>query len=299
MRHAQLRAFHAVAACGGFSRAAERLGLSQPAVSDHVRHLEQEYRVQLFVRGSRSVALTGLGRELYALAERQFEVEREAVKLLTAAQALEVGELVFAADAAVHALPLIARFLAQHPKLSFSLKTGNSATAMALLDGFQADFAVVGQEPSGPGYVTRLLRRDPLVAFVGRGHPLSGRRRIGLGDLAAGALVVREIGSVTRSMLESELTARGLAPAQRFEVEGREAVREAVAAGLGVGIVAATELGHDDRIAPVEIGDARLDTVEYLVCLEERRNLRIVRAFFDAVRTQWPVNAAARPGSAD
>jgi aminoethylphosphonate catabolism LysR family transcriptional regulator len=283
MRHAQLRAFHAVAACGGFSRAAERLGLSQPAVSDHVRHLEQEYGVQLFVRGSRSVALTGLGRELYALAERQFEVEREAVKLLTAAQALEVGELVFAADAAVHALPLIARFLAQHPKLSFSLKTGNSATAMALLDGFQADFAVVGQEPSGPGYVTRLLRRDPLVAFVGRGHPLSGRRRIGLGDLAAGALVVREIGSVTRSMLESELTARGLAPAQRFEVEGREAVREAVAAGLGAGFVSKSEFGSDPRLHMIAISDWDAAMAEWLACLEARRSLHMIDRFLAMV----------------
>lgn len=283
MRHAQLRAFHAVAACGGFSRAAERLGLSQPAVSDHVRHLEQEYGVQLFVRDSRSVALTGLGRELYALAERQFEVEREAVKLLTAAQALEVGELVFAADAAVHALPLIARFLAQHPRLSFSLKTGNSATAMALLDGFQADFAVVGQEPSGPGYVTRLLRRDPLVAFVGRGHPLSGRRRIGLGDLAAGALVVREMGSVTRSMLESELTARGLAPAQRFEVEGREAVREAVAAGLGAGFVSKSEFGSDPRLHMIAVSDWDAAMAEWLVCLEARRSLHMIDRFLAMV----------------
>jgi aminoethylphosphonate catabolism LysR family transcriptional regulator len=288
MRHAQLRAFHAVAACGGFSRAAERLGLSQPAVSDHVRHLEQEYGVQLFVRDSRSVALTSLGRELYALAERQFEVEREAVKLLTAAQALEVGELVFAADAAVHALPLIARFLAQHPKLSFSLKTGNSATAMALLDGFRADFAVVGQEPSGPGYVTRLLRRDPLVAFVGRGHPLSGRRRIGLGDLAAGTLVVRELGSVTRSMLESELTTRGLAPAQRFEVEGREAVREAVAAGLGAGFVSKSEFGSDPRLHMIAISDWDAAMAEWLVCLEARRSLHMIDRFLAMVDGSYP-----------
>ena len=78
MRHAQLKAFHAVAAHGGFSRAAEALGLTQPAVSDHVRKLEEAYGVQLFTRGPAGVALTDMGRKLFAIAERQFEAEAEA-----------------------------------------------------------------------------------------------------------------------------------------------------------------------------------------------------------------------------
>ena len=78
MRHAQLKAFHAVAVHTGFSRAAEALGLTQPAVSDHVRKLEETYGVQLFTRAPSGVALTGMGRKLFAIAERQFEAEAEA-----------------------------------------------------------------------------------------------------------------------------------------------------------------------------------------------------------------------------
>ena len=78
MRHAQLKAFHAVAIHGGFSRAAERLSLTQPAVSDHVRKLEESYGVQLFNRGPSGVALTAMGRSLFAIAERLFEAETEA-----------------------------------------------------------------------------------------------------------------------------------------------------------------------------------------------------------------------------
>ena len=81
MRHAQLKAFHAVAVHGGFSRAAEALGLTQPAVSDHVRKLEESYGVQLFTRGPAGVALTDMGRKLFAIAERQFEAESEALEV--------------------------------------------------------------------------------------------------------------------------------------------------------------------------------------------------------------------------
>jgi aminoethylphosphonate catabolism LysR family transcriptional regulator len=283
MRHAQLRAFHAVAATGGFSKAAERLGLSQPAVSDHVRHLEQDYGVQLFIRDRRSVTLTVLGRELYAIAERQFEVEGEAAKLLSAAQELDAGELVLAADAAMHVLPLVARFLVQYPQLGFALRTGNSATALNLLDSFQADFAVVAEEPVGSAYITRLLRRDPMVAFVARDHALGGRRRIGLADLAGGALVVREGGSVTRQMLDGELARRGIAQGVRFEIEGREAVREAVAAGLGAGIVSKGEFVADPRLHMIVLSDWDTAMGEWLVCLEARRDLHVIDRFLAMV----------------
>ena len=76
MRHAQLKAFHAVATWGGFSRAASQLGISQPALSEQVRKLEEAYGVELFVRARRSVRLTDIGRRLYALSERQFEPRR-------------------------------------------------------------------------------------------------------------------------------------------------------------------------------------------------------------------------------
>ncbi len=283
MRHAQLKAFHAVAGCGGFSKAAQRLGLSQPAISDHVRHLERDYGVQLFVRDSRSVELTVLGRELYAIAERQFETEGEAAKLLSAAQSLDAGELVVAADAPSHILPLVARFLDRYPRLGFSLKTGNSEHALALLDSFRADFAVVAEEPGGNAYVTRLLRRDPLVAFVSSSHALSRSEAISLRQLCEERLVLREPGSVTRSILERELLRRELVSPDFIEVEGREAVREAVATGLGAGLVSRGEFVADPRLQAIEISDWDGTMPEWLVCLQARRGLHIIERFLEMV----------------
>ena len=143
---------------------------------------------------------------------------------------------------------------------------------------------------------------DRLLAFVTRRHPWARRGSVTLSELVGERVLLREQGSSTRKLFETALSRRGITLKEMLEIGSREAVREAVAAGLGVGIVAATELGHDDRIAPIEIADVRLDTVEYLVCLEERRNLRLVRAFFETVRTAGPggtaVSGDARPGSA-
>src|SRR3954452_23162865 len=121
MRYSQLRAFHAVAAYGGVSRAAERLSLSQPAISDHVRKLEEAHGVELIIRRHGAIELTELGRRLFALTERLFEVESQAAQLLARSRKLEEGSLSIGVDAAVHFLPVLARFRERYPKVSVRL----------------------------------------------------------------------------------------------------------------------------------------------------------------------------------
>src|SRR5919106_1223691 len=113
MRHAQLKAFHAVATWGGFSRAASQLGISQPALSEQVRKLEEAYGVELFVRARRSVRLTDIGRRL------------------------DFGQLTIGADAAVHVLPLVASFRARYPRIRVSVISGNSQRLMEQLHRFE------------------------------------------------------------------------------------------------------------------------------------------------------------------
>ncbi len=96
-------------------------------------------------------------------------------------------------------------------------------------------------------------------------------------------MVAREVGSVTRRIVEEALAAAGVRPRVVLEIGSREALREAVAAGLGVGVVSRAELGGDDRLWPLEVADVRLESWEYVICLKERRNLRTVQAFLDLV----------------
>ena len=110
MRYVQLRAFHYVAVCGGFSRAAEALLLTQPAISDQVRKLEEEYDILLFNRHKKQVALTRSGEQLLEITRRMFDMEQQALDLLSESRALRSGTLRIVADAAHHLLHILSRF---------------------------------------------------------------------------------------------------------------------------------------------------------------------------------------------
>lgn len=281
MYHAQLRSFHAVMLHGGFSSAARQLNLSQPTVSDQVRQLESWFDVRLFERRKRSVVPTELGTRLYEVTRRLFELEAEAVELLSESRALRTGSLRVAADAPTHLVDLIGRFRRAYPGVSVSLSVGNSDEVRVKLLEFEADVAALAEAPEDDRFERLTLRRDPLVAFVNADHPWAARGRISLAELAREPLVMREPGSSTRAILEQELARLGLTPRIAMEADRREAAREAVAAGIGVGVVSRAELGFDTRLTAIELSDCRRDMTECLVCLRERLQLRTVAAFWE------------------
>ncbi|HHI82280.1 MAG TPA: LysR family transcriptional regulator, partial [Rhizobiales bacterium] len=283
MRPAQLKAFHAVATWGGFSRAAKKLGLSQPAVSDHVRKLEETYGVQLFIRAQKSVSLTALGRQLFVLSEKIAGAEAEARDLLSRARGLKEGQLTIGADAAVHVLPLLSRFQDKYPGMNLKVVSGNSDTLLSRLEAFDIDFAVIGRKVSSAIFETRLLSSSGLAAFVSEGHPLSGKARVTFSQLVATPLVLREKGSATRQLFEDALAARNLAPVRAVEVEGREAAREAVVQGLGAGIVSRSEFQADERLTMIEIDGWQAEMSEWLVCLKSRAGLHMTAALLELV----------------
>lgn len=282
MNHAQLRAFHAVARAGSFTGAARATGLSQPNLSGQVRALEAAYGVRLFERRGRGADLTELGRRLYALTDRIFALEGEAQALLAGTRALERGHLRVAADSAYHAIPILAQLKARHGGLSFALSMGNSASVLQQLLDYEADVAVMAKLTSDPRLHTLQFRRDRLVLFVPRAHDWAERRRIKLAELKGQDLVLRERGSITREVFEETLAAAAVTPAAIIEVQSREGVGEAVAAGFGIGVVFESEFGADSRFRALHVADADLAVAEYVLCLRERRRLALVRAFFDA-----------------
>ena len=282
--HAQLKAFHAVAVYGSFTKAAERLFLTQPAISDQVRKLEERYGVLLFHRNKRSVRLTDLGERLLGVTQKLFVIEAEAQELLQDSQALQTGSLVLAVDAPVHVLPQIARFCERYPGISVKIETGNTDESLLRLFNYQADLALLGRDVSDERLLSLPLRNDPMVAFVSRNHPWADRKSICLADLDDTPLVLREIGSVTRQTLEEEMAGAGLRIRPAIQVEGREAAREAVVVGIGVGVVSAAEFGADSRVCALPITDCKRRLTETLVCLREQSSRRIVATFLEMVR---------------
>ena len=290
MYHSQLRAFHAVATQGGFSKAANHLGLTQPALSDQVKKLEERFGVLLFHRHKRVVRLTQLGEQLLLITTRKFELEKQAVDLLSAHQKLENGHLNIAADTPLHVIPLIGKFREVYGGISVSLSIGNAEEILGGLMNFSYDLGIVADMEQDDRFHSLTLCEDPLVAFVSKTHPWADRGGLMLKDLADGAdLILREEGSRTRNHIESEFARLNLNMSVALEVQGREAAKEAVAANIGVGIVSKPEFGYDSRLVAIPLLDCQAKMTESLVCLKEKLELRSVKAFLTT--NQLPTEA--------
>lgn len=283
MRYTQLRAFQQVAMAGGFSRAADQLGLTQPAISDQVRRLEEAHDVLLFRREARQVRLTEAGEGLFRLTNRFFEVEDEISQFLDQSRAAVTGHLRIVADSAVHVTPAIGRFRVAYPEVRLSLWTGNTEDVMARLKNYEAEIGVVGN--LGPARdVDRIeLGSTPIVAIAAHGLLPGEPTAIPFADLPRWPLVFRETGSRTRARLEAAATEAGVTLRPVIEVEGREAMREVVASGAGLGFLSEAEFGHDTRLRKVAIGGVDLGMTETLIALSARRDVPVIRAFMKAL----------------
>lgn len=284
MRYVQLRAFHYVAICGGFSRAAEALFLTQPAISDQVRKLEEEYDVLLFNRHKKQVNLTRQGERLLEITRRMFDTEQQAHDLLSESRALRSGTLRIVADAAHHLLHILASFRAKYPGIRVTLRTGNTESVIASLFAYDADIGVLGEIPAGREFDMLKLNSSPIIAFVAQDHPLASAQKLKLKQLADQPLVMRERGSKTRHKLEALAESQGIELKPTIEAEGREAVREIVASGAGVGFVSRAEFGSDGRLRPIEIEGPEMLMDEALICLRERSSGKLVKAFWEMAR---------------
>lgn len=283
MNHSQLRAFHAVAIQGSFTRAAAALNVTQPTLSGQVKALEEAYGVKLFERRGRGIEITGLGRVLLEVTRQLFGAEAEARQILSTARGLLAGELRLGADSPYNAIPLLAVFGGRYPAIGRALSFGNSRKVLQELFDKKCDVAVLPELQSDERLHAVPLKRDRLVVFVERGHPWSRRRTIRLRDLAGQPLILREPGSTTRAVFERVIARAGVVPGEVLEIGSREGVREAVAAGLGIGVVNEGEFGHDARLHQLPVRDAKLQVVEYAVCLREKRQDPVVQAFFELI----------------
>jgi len=277
MNHAQLKAFHAVAREGGFTAAARAEGIGQPNLTVQVRALEEAYNVPLFHRRARQVSLTRAGEELYTLTQRYFSIEREAREFLLAEGGLSRGRISIAADGPYHLMPLISGIRAELPGLEIVVSVGNSAAVVQALLNYEAEFGLLSEYRMDDRFAVLAAMHHPIVLMMPATHPWAGRPTVSITELQAAPMVLREKGSATRRTFETALAAANVQPKVVLEIGSREAVREAVAAGLGLGVVQEPELGEDARIAHATIEDADLQATELIVCLEERRTSPVMR----------------------
>lgn len=262
----QLQIFLAVAECDSYSRAAERLGISQPAVSMQVSRLEKAVGLPLLLLRGRQISLTEAGETLLRHARRILEAQEAADLALAELKGLRRGRLRLAASSTpgAYLLPrVIAAFQQAHPGLEIRLQISNTLSALQAVQEGLSDLAVVGEPPeAGPELLIEPLARDFLAVVVWPGHRWAGGGPVAAGDLATEALVLREPGSSTRAVLERRLRSLGLKVQPALELGSTEAVREAVAAGLGATVISRLAVRTDlesGRLVAVPVSDLPLE----------------------------------------
>ncbi|WP_419903266.1 LysR substrate-binding domain-containing protein [Kiloniella sp.] len=285
MRHSQLRAFDAVAREGSFSRAALLLNLTPPAVTIQVKTLEETYGLTLFKRSGGKATLTADGQDLYDKTRRFFIEEEEIRDHLSASSALDVGHLKISADGPHVALNIISLFRTNYPGIKLSVSLGNAESVREDVLAQRADVGITANCRGDDRLVIDELSVQSMVALVHKDHPLSGELEIGLSELKDEQLILRERGSNTRRVLDKEMKQLGLGYGNVLELGSREAVREAVAVGLGIGFLFEHEILGDDRTRAIFLKELRDSNRDMVVCLKSQLKRRAVEAFVAIART--------------
>lgn len=295
MRHTQLRAFHAVAFTESVTAAANQLNVSQPTLTTQIRALEDEYAVELFVRTGGRMRLTDAGRQLQAITRRLFADEAEARHFLVESRELRTGHLRVGAVGPFHATEMLVAFHARYPQIEISVSVGNSQMVLQNLLDFHSDVAVLAHFEEDPRLWVSEYSKDPIVAFGRKDHPLFSQKRRGIRllELHGQPMVVREHGSNTRRASDAAMASAGVIPQIVMEIGSREAVREAVASGVGFGFVSKAEYIDDKRITSLPIIDAEIYNYARIVCLRDRVSSRMISAFLDVTKNLGSEHAAA------
>ncbi|AAZ98592.1 transcriptional regulator [Thiobacillus denitrificans ATCC 25259] len=280
----QFRIFEAVARHLSFSRAAEELHLSQPAVSMQVRGIEVILGMPLTEQIGRKIFLTDAGREVLhasqAITARLDDLQHNLVQL----RGLEQGRLTLAVTSTVNAVAtgILARFRARYPDIAIHLGVSNRAEVLDMLVGNQVDLAIMGQVPDHLGLDATRFMDNPLVVIAPPDHPLASRRKVPIETLADEPFLVREAGSGTRGAMERFFAARGLELKSSMEMSSNEAIRQAVQAGLGLGILSLQTLELElalKRLAVLKAEGFPIMRHWYVVHRADKRLSPVAQAF--------------------
>jgi len=235
----QLRVFEAVARHLNFTRAAEELHLSQPAVSMQIKQLEGSIGLPLFEQLGKKVYLTQAGQEMHQYSRSIGQLLDEAAEVMEALKGLRGGHLAIsvASTANYFGTRLLAAFAKANPSITFSLDVTNREMLLRQLEQNDRDLVIMGKPPESMDLTAEAFMENPLVVIAPPDHPLVRAQPIPLARLQDEPFVVREAGSGTRIAMERYFSDRGVRITTGMEMTSNEAIKQSVEAGLGLGIV--------------------------------------------------------------
>jgi DNA-binding transcriptional LysR family regulator len=265
MENFRLKVFRAVARHLSFTRAAEELLLTQPAVTQQIKALEEELGVPLFDRSGSHIALTAAGATLLPFADRLKAVSDAAIEAVTQAGGDQTGKLALGASQTIgqYLLPrLVAGFLGEQPRVAVSAVSGNTDQMLEALDAHRIQLALIEGPAQRKDLHIEPFMRDELVLVVNAQHEWADSE-VSLDALKSAPLLMREFGSGSRRVVEQALAAAGLRKKDLrtvMELDSTEGLLSAVEAGLGVTFVSRWAVRNQLRLGT--LGLARVQGLE-------------------------------------
>jgi len=293
----QLNTFLEVARLSSFSKAAETCFRTQPAISSQIRALEEEVGAKLFDRSGGKVSLTQPGKAFQKYAEQQMEARKQMIAALAEMEKVPRGELVVGANegTCLHILPeVFAEFKKQYPGVAVSIRRSERAKVLENIIDNSVDFGVISIPVSDNRLTVVTIHRDELVLIAAAGHPLARMKSASIAEAAKFPLLLPKVGR-TRDALEELFHERGLKPNISMELDSSELLKRFVAADVGVGFIARSNVVEDVKagvLAAVPIKDAQIRRDLALVFRKDKALSRAALAFIDiAVKLKPAVTA--------
>lgn len=302
MADRRLQVFHTVARVLNFTKAAEILHMTQPAVTFQSRQLEEHFNTRLFDRTHNRISLKEAGARVYEYADKIFELYAEmeaAVRDMTGEIA---GMLVLGASTTIaeYVLPsLLGHFKRKYPDVIIRLKVSNTDAIVAMVENNEIDLGVVEAPVSNKKLVVELCRIDQLVVIVPPGHPLAAKQTLKPADLLAYPYIAREHGSGTREVTLDYFRDAGVDPAQLkviMELGSPESIKGAVEAGMGVSIISRATLVKELQLGTlIAVNlDPPLDRPFSFVHQKQKFRVRAMQELFNFARGYYSVHTEAR-----
>ena len=294
----QLQVFEAVARRLSFTRAAEELHLTQPAVSMQVKQMEEAVGLPLFEQLGKKIYLTEAGRAMHHYSRSIAEQLAEAEQVIDELRGVDGGHLDITVATTVNyfAARLLSTFCQRYKDVRISLDVTNRETLLRRLETNETDIALMGRPPDGAELVAEPFMDNPLVVIAPPSHPLVPRRNIPLTELKQETFLMRERGSGTRIAMQRFFADKGLTPSGSIEMTSNEAIKQSVEAGLGLGVVSVHTVELELEVGRLKILNVKSFPIMrrwYVVHRKEKRLSAVAQAFKEYVLSD--VRPEAKP----
>lgn len=280
----QIRIFDSVARYQSHTQAAQKLHMTQPAVSMQMKQLEKNLGIILFERHGKKLSLSAEGKQLRKYSTEIIQGYNNLLDYVEKVKGHETGHLVIsvATTANQFTTRILAAFSKKYPEITISLDVTNRQRILEQLENYEPDLVIMGEPPKGFGLKSERFMPNPLAIIATPDHPLKDKKKLKITDLKNEKFVVREKGSGTREAIERHFSDNGLVCDTTIEMSSNEAIKHTVAAGFGLGVVSIHTVGLElanDQLVTLNVKGFPLQRYWHLVTRDGKAMSPVAEAF--------------------